>query len=401
MRELAQLPRYRDPITRSVARLLLRSLQEQHRAPSSTVIEFEARFGQQVGLSSTHRHEFPVAVATTAVIDSLHNNLYTFESGVTRPIMAGVELALMRHGIASSSDIHDRGPRYAVDGVTLSWGSEKRLLCDTGTLVEMQHRARRAGGSGSNASSSSPVELRNPFLFQYAILMQSAWEKKRIARADVCCPGWCADLRFSVAAEVAIPIDPFEMVATPPELMRYRNRASLPVSPFFTIYLTQSLTSYDLLWHPSHSLSTFCRPSDVARLGRGTVIPTPAPFLTRHSRKRKTYARQSGLRSPATSPSHVHEIEVEVNVKAVLQAWKKAYGGAAASAYLSSAELVSTTVAGTSHDIAPSAPLRADQITDAEVRAFALAEREDPFLLRVAEEYMALLQFIGQLRTVV
>ncbi|KPI84530.1 hypothetical protein ABL78_6415 [Leptomonas seymouri] len=408
MRGIPPLPRYRDPITRSVARLLLRSLQEQHRAPSSVTIECEARFGQLVGLASTRRREFPLTTATAAIIDSLHSTLYSFEPGVARHTMAGVELALQEKGIASPSDFRSRAPRYAMEDVLLLGEKGTRVTCSFGTLMKMQQHAKTMWDGDGHRSTVSPspprTELSNPFSVYHAIVPQSMTAKHRIAFFDMCCPGWGADLRYSVASETALPMEPRDVVATLPQGVRYRNRVAFAVSPFFTVYLTYSLTRYDAWWHPSHSLHSFCRPSDVARLGKGTVIPVPPLFQSRDSETRQHHEYQRGNRTFNDVIPPTNEIEVEVNVNAVLQAWKRQYGGANASAYLSSAELVSTTIAGTSFDIPSSsqlpanAPLCSDASADADVRAFALAEREDPFLLRVAEDYLALLQYLGQLR---
>lgn len=410
MRGAQQFPRYRDPIARNVARLLLRSLQEQHRAPSSTVIEFEARFGQLVGQVHTRRYEFPVATATAAILDSLHSSLYTFEAGVTRSIMNGVELALLERRFAGPNDFRDAYSRYASDDVLFLLESGRRLNCAFGPLTDMQRRARSIsvpiGGSDASSSSSplpsSPVELRNPFAVLYGAMVHTAIDKRRVAHFDMCCPSWCADLRFVVSAEVESPVEPQEVLETLPSAIRFRNRATVPVTPFFKVHLTQSLTRNDLWWHPSHNIEMFCCASDVARAGAGTVIPVPQVFKSSLTEPFRKHVIDSS--KPVVGPVNVQEIEVEVNVKALLQAWKKNYGRAAASAYLSSAALVSTTVAGTSMDLyspapSPASPLNGtDSFTEAEVRACVLAEREDPFLLRVAEDYLALLQFLGQLR---
>jgi hypothetical protein len=421
MRGLARLPRYRDPITCNVARLLLRSLQTQHRAPTSTAVELEARFGRQLAAVSPRRFEFPVATATTAIIDSVHQHLVTFESGVTPPVMQGVMMALLEKGFASPSDFSANWPMFAQEDVVLASSRSRRLMCAFGPLAEMQRRSRatmaavsRDGGgvSGnttaplSSSSSSSFVELKNPFELTYGVMVQSAVEKKRAALLDVCCPGWCADLRLALATEQCVPLEPGEALERTPEVVRYRSRSTFPIGSFFTVHLTRTVMQLDTWWHPSLNVDSYCSPSDAARAGVGTVLPTPALFKSaaadRSIRRSFKTGRSRDVQRNVTSQL-VDEVEVEVNVKAVLRAWKKVYGGAAASAYLSSASLVSTTVAGTAISESFASPLSAvgadaEQPTNDEVRGLVLAEREDPFLLRVAEDYMALLQYLGRLR---
>lgn len=435
MKGLQQLPRYRDPIISNVARLLLRSLQEQHRAPSNTVIEMEGRLGQQVAQANMRRHEFPLATVTPTVLDTIHHGLFAFESGVTFTIMRGLELALIEKKFARSIDFSPSYPRYASEDVVFNLSSDRRLMASIGTLMEMLHRSQRNASAAKSGSSSDdglhhtssdsspasslcaaqPLKLKNPFSLLFGVAVTGALTKQTIARMDLCCPGWSADLRFSVAAETTSPPEPGE-VLTVPQFSRYRNRTSFPISPLFTLSLTRTITRYDTWWHPGHNIAAFCDPiRDAPHIGLGTILPSPPLFrdadgLVPAQRRRSGSAAGSiNFRSKdraSASGAANYEVEVEVNVPALLQAWKRHYGGAAAATYLSSAELLHTTTAGTVFGRSGSfteSPLEdqqsADQLSAQDVRAFALAEREDPFLLRIAEDYMTVMQFVGQLRT--
>ncbi|TPP53507.1 Iguana/Dzip1-like DAZ-interacting protein N-terminal family protein [Leishmania donovani] len=328
---LQRVPRYRDPLVRNVARMLLRGLQEQHHTPSSTRLELEVRLGSILAHTRARQLDIPIAVASPALMDETARNVYQFHAGISHPLLHGMQAALLE-----------------ADGV-------------------------------KTAASNPEAPPYNPLCLTQSITVLSAEKKGRLAMMDMCCPGWCADLRFALSKETAVPVE-------------------------LTDATKERAIARDVWWYPPPAVRSYLEmdagasssPAAVTGttvFGVGTVLPTPVLF----------YPEKAAGRIGRSDAETTIEVEVEINLRALLREWKRVYGGAAASAYLSTSALVDTTCAGTS--IAGDATLKPSIATAtiddvADMHATVLAEREDPYLLRVAEEVMAVVQLLTKVRVV-
>ncbi|KAG5483301.1 hypothetical protein LSCM1_04843 [Leishmania martiniquensis] len=400
MRGLQRVPRYRDPLVRNVARMLLRGLQEQHHATSSQQVELEVRLGSILAHARARQLDVPVAVASPALMDESARTVYEFHPGLSQPLLQGIQVALREAGLATQSDMHL--PFMKADAVLLLTNA-KRLLCRYHRL----HGASPGKHADSAKAAASPRQapVYNPLSLTHGITVLSAEHKRRLAWMDMCCPGWCADVRFALSSETSVPIELTDATKEAAVSSRCRLRACVPVGPFFSVQLTQSTLIEDVWWYPPHevrsylerggsvsSSSSSAATTGTTTFGVGTVIPTPALLMPEKAAERTGWYGMGA--------SNI-EVEVEVNLPALLREWKRLYGGAAVSAYLSASGLVCTTCAGTAlaSDASLKPPLAmATGDDDTDMHAMLLAEREDPLLLRMAEEMMAVVQFLTKVR---
>ncbi|KAG5509379.1 hypothetical protein JKF63_06689 [Porcisia hertigi] len=405
MQGLRGVPRYRDPLVRNVARVLLRGLQEQHHAPSSTKVELEVRLGSILAHTRARQLDMPIAIASPALIDETARNVYQFQAGISQQLLQGMQLSLLEAGLAARKDMGIPG---GDNDVHLFLSNAKRLRCRYQRLHDATVGVRADGVQA--AATYRDASLYNPLCLAQGVTVLSAEEKTRLAMVDMCCPGWCADVRFSLSAEKTVSVELTDATREVANASRYRVRACVPLGPFFSVQMTHSILNQDVWWYPPQSVRSFLEkqvkaspspsPSssshavgaDTATFGVGTVIPTPVLFSTD-----KVVARigRNDLETTTT------EVEVEVNLPALLRAWRRVYGGAAASVYLSTTALVDTTCAGTSMigngSLKPSVPSSTID-DDADMRAVVMAEREDPYLLRVAEDLMSVVQLLTKVR---
>ncbi|GET87065.1 hypothetical protein, conserved [Leishmania tarentolae] len=399
MRSLQRVPRYRDPLVRNVARMLLRALQEQHHAPSSTQLELEVRLGSILAHTRARQLDIPIAIASPALMDETARNVYQFQAGVSNPILHGMQAALLEAGLATRKDMNVRGGKVDVH---LFLSNAKRLCCSYQPL-HTETLGMHTDGVKTPASHRE-APLYNPLCLIQSIKVLSAQKKSRLATLDMCCPGWCADVRFALSQETTVPVELTDATREKAIASRCRARTSIPVGRFLSVQLTQSIFSQDVWWYPPPDLCTNLEngagasPSPEAFTGTtvfgvGTVIPTPVLF---YREKAAEHIGRSGAETTI-------EVEVEINLRALLREWKRVYGCAAASAYLSASALVDTTCAGTALPGGASLKQPGDASArddDANVHATVLAEREDPYLLRVAEEVMAVVQLLTKVRVV-
>ncbi|CAG9571227.1 conserved hypothetical protein [Leishmania major strain Friedlin] len=399
MRGLQRVPRYRDPLVRNVARMLLRGLQEQHHTPSSTRLELEVRLGSILAHTRARQLDIPIPVASPALMDETARNVYQFHAGISRPLLHGMQAALLEAGLATRNDMDLQGGRVDVH-VFLS--NDKRLHCRYQPLHGETHGARADGVK--TAASNREVPPYNPLCLTQSITVLSAEKKSRLAMLDMCCPGWCADLRLALSKETEVPVELTDATKERAIASRCRARTSVPVGRLFSVQMTQSIFSRDVWWYPPPAARSYLEMDAGASssppavtgttvFGVGTVLPTPVLF----------YPDKAAGRIGRSDAETTIEVEVEINLRALMREWKRVYGGAAASAYLSTSALVDTTCAGTS--IAGDALLKPSIATatrddDADMHATVLAEREDPYLLRVAEEVMAVVQLLTKVRVV-
>ncbi|KAG5483718.1 hypothetical protein LSCM4_04870 [Leishmania orientalis] len=398
MRGLQRVPRYRDPLVRNLARLLLRGLQEQHHAASSVKVELEARLGSILAHTRARQLDIPIAVASPALVDETARNIYQFHPGISQTLLQGMQVALLEAGLATRTDMNLHGRKA---DVLLYLTNAKRLRC-LYHLLHGEPTDKRADGAKA-AASNRQAPVYHPLCCTQGITVMSAEMKKRLALMDMCCPGWCADVRFALSTETSVPIALTDATNETATSSRCRIRACLPVGPFFSLQMTQSTLIQDVWWYPPRSGSSYLEkdvslPSSSAAatgttaFGVGTMIPTPPLLIPERAAERVGWSD--------VGASSI-EVEVEVNLPALLREWKRVYGGAAVSAYLSTSELVHTTCAGTglSSEASLKPPLAmVTRDDDADVHAAVLAEREDPYLLRVAEDMMAVVQFLTKVR---
>nr|CAJ2469512.1 unnamed protein product [Leishmania braziliensis] len=400
MRGLQRVPRYRDPLVRNVARVLLRGLQEQHHAPSLTRVELEVRLGSILAHTRARQLDIPIAVASPALIDATARNIYQFHAGISQPLLYGMQVALLEAGLAAR---HDMDPQSGKVDVHVFLSNGKRLRCRYQRLHEVAPTMRADSVKAPALNSEAP--LYNPLSLTHGITVLSAETKSRLAVVDMCCPGWCADVRFALSKEATVPVELTDATNERAKASRFRSRMCIPVGPFFSIQITQATLSQDVWWYPPPNMRSYLdkdvgAPSSPAAVtgtttfGVGSVIPTPALFFPERR------AERVGRSDTQTA---TFEVEVEINLPALLREWKRMYGGAAASAYLSTSALVDTTCAGTAilGDASLKPPTTMEtRDDDADMYATVLAEREDPYLLRVAEEVMAVVQLLTKVRVV-
>ncbi|KAK7195975.1 mRNA capping enzyme, beta chain [Novymonas esmeraldas] len=399
MRGLQRVPRYQDPLTKCMAGLLVRGLQELHHAPSNTAIELEVRLGCILAHSRSRQMDIPIAFATPAVLDEGARHLYQFQAGVSQGVLDVIQTTLLESGLNIPTF-----PSVALkqDDVLIDLSNGKRLRC---SYHRSFSKTLRSSAETPTASGAAAPMLNPMYMTQVATVL-SAQKKERLCSVEMCCPGWSADVRVAVSAETAVPV--LLSDATEPTALnaRLRARRSFPVGPFFSVQVTNASVSPDVWWYPPPGVQKYMRERDSASttttdddadavvFGEGTSFPLPALHI-----------QDSTGQSPEsrTSSSITYEVEIEVNLRELMRTWKKLYGGAAVSKYLSTAALVETLsgqVPTTSlKSLKPKSLLETGE-DDIVVYAEVLAEREDPYLLQVAEELMALTQLLTKVRTV-
>lgn len=370
--QIASLPRFIDPITSLIASHLQNALRLQREtANSNTTAELEVRLGSFVPSRRLRLPALPGHVSTASALDEADRHLYTFNPGLSAERLEKLLTDLVSVGIASpkalttpSQDsliLHSQGgARFhfrIVEQPSKPTSSEK---ADTGV-------ADHLFGFVRVSAPGDESQQRMRFLSSVRLLTHQErfveWERTTLKtsyglrRANVLCPEWGSDMRFSLATEEAPSASPLLSLSEPPALVlaRWQRRLFIPVRPYFRLEVSAERSGADVLKYETLLAEVAAAAAVATPKGAGSPLRFPLPFV---------YMANMGFHT-----------EVEVLLPELLKDWKRYHGAAVVSAAVPKNALGET------------ASMSASPKTVS-----------DPFLLQVAQDLLTLLQFLAAKR---